>query len=157
MKRKKASKGILIDVALLLLCLLCITTCLSSGIMARYTTNAGASKNGRTAGFAVSAKAEPIGEDAMEYRVKIRNESEIAVRYSLKLTFDTDKDLTDIVKAKIDNTEYGIKNGNEILIENIGDIAFGRDAVITFNLIVEDGAIDSDIDFETIVRFEQID
>lgn len=156
MKHKKASKGVLIDVALLLLCLLCITTCLSSGIMARYTTKADGAENARLAKFAVTADAKLVDEEKMEYKVTFENESEVAVRYSLKLTFDTASDLAGIVKVKIKDAEYSA-NGNEILINDLGTLAPNGSSSIAFNLVVEEGAIASDIDFETIVRFEQVD
>lgn len=154
MKHKKASKGVLIDVALLLLCLLCITTCLSSGIMARYTTGASDKANAKIAVFAVKATAEPSKDDPMKYTVTVQNESETAVRYSLKLMFSDNA--PGKVSVKVGDKTYPV-NGTELDIENIGTLGVGSaPKVIELELVAND-MIDEDITIEAFVRFEQID
>ncbi|MBO4879299.1 MAG: hypothetical protein J5544_03490 [Clostridia bacterium] len=153
MKRKKTSKGILIDVALLLVCLLCITTCISSGILARYTTGANGRDGAKLAKFSVSASAEPDPNDPMEYSVTVVNGSETAVRYSLELVFD--QPVEGIITVNVNGKEYGA-SGNTISLPALGILgAAGKTEQIELSFTANNLTVP--INFDTFVRFEQID
>ena len=156
MKRKKASRGVLIDVALLLLCLLCVTTCLSSGILAKFASRAADTETARVAGFAVSASAKQDPDDPLKYSVTVKNESETAVEYSLELVFD--RDITGIIKVTVNGHEYEATaaNGSRIIIPALGTLATGSKSK-TVELVFTAGNLTEPIDFDTFVRFEQVD
>lgn len=165
MKNKKASKGILIDVALLLVCLVCITTCLSSGIVAKYVSRTDASaETGRSAGFDVSVSASDttttlsLDQPVADYSVKLSNHSETAVTYSLIITFEDD--VTDLITAKIGDREFGPDGSGKIIcLDSIGVIQAGKDADVAFSLVVDNAFINglTEIDFNTDIRFVQVD
>lgn len=165
MKNKKASRGILIDIALLLVCLVCITTCLSSGIMARYISRTDANtEKGRAAKFDVSVSASDttttlsLDQHEAEYELTLSNHSETAVSYSLIITFEDD--VTDLITAKVGDREFHPdSSGKVICIDDIGVIQAGKDVDAVFSLIVNNAFINglTEIVFNTDVRFVQVD
>ncbi len=174
MKRKKASKGILIDIALLLACLMCITTCISSGILAKYTSGGNGNKSAKIAGFSVSASGSPNNNvveiddehSSAKYDLVLTNESETAVRYDIVLKFDVD--VNNKITVKYDDIEYStVTDDNKtIKITNAGtlDANLTGSKTVNFDLIVDlDGfSAQSEngedfVNFDTIVCFTQID
>ena len=174
MKRKKASKGILVDVALLLLCLVCITSCISSGILAKFTTGSQSANTSRTARFSVSATKKTGEEDSeitddnnsVGYEVEIKNDSETAVYYDIVLHFNMS--VVDIVSIEYNNNTYEASSdkdeGTSITIKNAGQLASNASATSSFELSVDlekfTEAVTSGeatIDFDTLVCFTQID
>ncbi|MBR4635951.1 MAG: hypothetical protein IKO51_06250 [Clostridia bacterium] len=164
MKNKKASRGILIDIALLLVCLVCITTCLSSGIMARFVSRTDSADKARAAKFDVSVSASDttatlsLDQNTAEYSMKISNHSETAVSYSLIITFEND--VTDLITAKVGDREFHPDSSGKIIcIDDIGVIQAGKDVDAVFSLIVNNAFINglTEIVFSTDVRFVQVD
>lgn len=157
MKRKKASKGVLIDVALLLLCFLCVTTCLSSGIMAKYASRATDSRGARAAGFAVSAHAEQDPDDPTKYTVMVESESEVAADYSLELVFKSE--IKDILKVSAGGRIYeaSAEDPVRITIPKLGTLGAGKHSKSIVLTFIVDGVVAEPIDFVTYVRFEQAD
>ncbi len=173
MKRKKASKGILVDVAMLLVCLVCITSCISSGILAKYATGTKTKDLGRPASFKVSAVRTSGDDEAeitddrsyAEYEVKVTNDSETAVSYDITLYFS--EEIKGIVTVEFGGETYGATDEDKktIEIKNAGTLADGGAYdTVTFKLVVDLDAFtasfesgEANIDFDTMVRFTQID
>jgi|GEM_PF-5710594 hypothetical protein len=156
MKRKRASKGVLIDVLLLLVCLLCITTCLSSGILAKYTSESAGNAGARIAGFVVSATAKQDENDPLKYSVTVESKSEVAVSYSLELVFDAP--VKDTVTVTVNGHEYAAEDSadDRIVIPALGVLGAGEStAEITLEFKAE--GVTAPINFDTFVRFEQVD
>ena len=84
MKTKNRTSKILGAVAVLL-CLVLVSSCFSSGMLARYVTRAGKDGDSRIAALRVSATTEEITSEAgphtRTYTVTLRNDSEVAVLY----------------------------------------------------------------------------
>ena len=87
--------SLMIRVALILLCLVMISIHLMSGMYARYTTKGSGGDDARVAKFeveitgdsnAVAVDCAKITDNA--YSITISNTSEVAVRYTLKATWD---------------------------------------------------------------------
>lgn len=102
MKTKTRPPFIMIAAAVLL-CLVLVSASLTSGMFARYTARANNPEDdlaARTAGFNASAEAptDPVtiianGTDEngkAEYLVKVKNDSETAVKYEAKVVFPED-------------------------------------------------------------------
>ena len=128
----------------ILLCLCMISAHLTTGLYARYTTRASGSDAARAAKFKVEAEVTevvpdnpPTGTDASltrSYHAKLVNNSEVAVRASIKMVFDKDV----IIKSgKIGNTTID-PDKNIIVFNGTFDIAAGAtrddiDFTITFD------------------------
>ena len=173
MKRKKASKGMIVDIAMMLVCLVCITSCISSGILAKYTTGTRSNDLGRPARFSVSA-VKTDGEDnaeitddgnSVDYKVKVINDSETAVSYDIILTFNMD--IYGIVSVKFGEDTYEASEAEKhtITIKDAGVLAMGEtDENVMFTIVVDLNQFtesvesgEADIDFDTMVVFTQID
>ena len=164
MKSRKAKKGILIDVALLLLCLMCITACISSGILAKFASESGGNASARIAKFDVSASlsgnGEPVvisGNEPPDYTVTVSNNSESVVSYSIILKFSGD--VSDFIQgARVNDTFYQFdKTGNMIVMNDLGYIRGGEASYCDFSLIMNSVVGGAEISFETMVRFTQVD
>lgn len=166
MKSRKAKKGILIDVALLLLCLMCITACISSGILAKFASESGGNASARIAKFDVSASlsgnGEPVvisGNEPPDYTVTVSNNSESVVSYSIILKFSGDVNVSDFIQgARVNDTFYQFdKTGNMIVMNDLGYIRGGKASDCVFSLIMNSVVGGAEISFETMVRLTQVD
>ena len=83
----KAKLNIPMFAALILLLLTMITTHMTSGLYARYTASATGSDTVRVAKFDVACNVERVaGTDT--YKLTVRNNSEVTVKYSIQVTLD---------------------------------------------------------------------
>ena len=97
MKKNKFSSGqIMIFVAGALFCLMLISVSLMSGLYARYISTGNGSDDARVAKFdvattitGVDATFKNMSNDVNTYTLTIENNSEVAVRCDLVLTFNT--------------------------------------------------------------------
>lgn len=103
--REKRLSVIVMNIALILLCLVLFTAHLSSGMFARYVTTAQGEAYSRTADYDV--EITPVGSDTFvvtekdsadnnrygeaEYSFKITNKSEVPVRYRLDIALTVDQ------------------------------------------------------------------
>ena len=83
--KTKRKPNLFLTAALVLLCLVLITTYFSSGILARYTTKSAGSDSARMAAFIVDAEMVP-GTEENSYLVHIHNDGETAVSCTLQIT-----------------------------------------------------------------------
>ena len=160
MKRKKTSKGILVDVALLLLCLMCITACISSGILAKYTQRTAGADSTRIAKFDFDI-TPPQNSDLrldennkVDYTFCVKNNSEVAASCSIILKFD----LTSCtgITAKI-GEKAGDQDGNEITISDFAVLAPNETVSKTITIEVDPVLYDKPIDFDVVIRLTQAD
>lgn len=170
MKKKKATKGILVDVGILLVCLLVVSTCLTSGIFAKFISSAkNIASTSHVAIFDVGASSNDsnveidTSEWSKGFKVKVTNRSETAVRYSLKLVFEND--VNGIVAAEITvgtETVQGVYEGNNTIVwTDLGTMAQGAASVelpLTIT-ISRDHITQAEVNynFNAIVTFTQID
>lgn len=162
MKRRKTSKGILVDVALLLLSLMCITACISSGILAKYTSGAAGSDKARLARFDFeltppeNASVELDGGKAV-YTFSVKNKSEVAASCSIILTFP-DINTCKCITATCGDKD-GVQDGNVITITDIAVIAPGaelKDQSFTIEVDLSRYTGGESIDFDTAIRLTQV-
>lgn len=88
--------------ALVLLLLTMITTHLTSGLYARYTSTASSQDSARVAKFDVSCEVKENKNNGTEneFTVTVTNQSDVAVTYTLEVVSDPELDVT-IDKAKL--------------------------------------------------------
>lgn len=72
--------------AIVLFCLVLITTHFTSGFMARYTTKSSGTDRARVAAFAVEAELDPDPEEDSSYYISIHNNGETAVSCSVQIS-----------------------------------------------------------------------
>ena len=145
--------------ALILLCLVLVSSHLTSGLYARYTSSSTGSDSARVAKFAVetsgadeniSVKTGTSDPDTTSYTITIENKSEVAVSYQLT--------------PVLSGTPAGVTAS---LDSNTGELAAGAAPVThTLTLSVDWAAftqdqtganVSKDITFTVNIHFEQID
>ena len=159
MKHKKASKGIFVDVAVLIVCLAIATSCLASGMFAKFVSKGGGNDMARVASFNVNATMnDDGGEDTLtrSYKINLTNRSETAVRYTVTLTFETD--VSEIVTAKLNGIEVEpCPDGTTFVWENAGTVpANTASAEVPLVLVIDDPTAGGTYDFNVNVSFEQV-
>ena len=121
--------------ALVLLCLVLISTHFTSGLYARYTTKVQGSDNAGIAAFRVSAELSE-GSEQSAFTVDLYNKSEVAVSYSLEVTL-TDAAYADMISGvELNEVTKSFVNG-KALFENVGVLAPGTQTaseVLLFHL-----------------------
>ena len=168
MKRRKGSKGIFVDVAVLLLCLAIATSCLASGMFAKYASTSGiASEKARIASFNVSAALDKsefdvdlaANENADQIGVALTNSSETPVYYSVTLIFT--KNVKSFVTPLLgENAPDSAKeNDNGVVYEwkNVGILDPKGTASPILKLTVDGTPSETEYDFQVIVTFTQVD
>lgn len=172
MKKKKAAKGIMLDVCIMLICLIVVSTCLASGVFAKFASAARGSNNpGRVAVFDVNASAVGdisnlvinANENTSSFKLKVSSDSETAVKYTLKLTFD--KDVSAFMTAAIGGAAGTIgadPDGNTTFTwTDLGTFAPGaQEEELTLVLTLDRGAAvfgSDDYNFAAVVTFAQVD
>ncbi|MBR6109583.1 MAG: hypothetical protein IKQ36_07580 [Clostridia bacterium] len=161
MKHKRSTKGIWLDVGVLIVCLAIITSCLSSGMFAKFATRADRLKDSaQIASFNVSAvlrnASASIDGGAAEYELTLGNNSEAAVYYSVTLDFGPSaKGLAVRIGSKI----ASVDDNGTVTFERVGTMAPGRTNV-TVGITVSRGEYaggEETFDFTANVTFTQID
>lgn len=84
--KKKFRLGFFQTAAIVLFCLVLITTHFSSGFVARYTTKSSGTDNARVAAFTVDAELNASTEEANCYIISIHNNGETAVSCSVEIS-----------------------------------------------------------------------
>ena len=167
-------------IAGILLCFVVFALFFSSGMLARYTTGAGAPDDARVAKF--SNKIELVDGEASvalpdpvattdPFTFTVENDSEVAVRYTLELVFPAGK--PDYLTVKYDGEAQTPDAAGKITVP-CGELAVGAPAETNSKLTFEiDAALftadqeapatgeiaieDVEIDFDAYVKFVQID
>lgn len=89
--------------ALVLLCLTMITTHMTGGLYARYTTTASGSDSARVAKFDVQCNVTAVEGTTDQFNVTVTNNSDVTVEYTLEVLGHVQNDAAKVVKlsAKI--------------------------------------------------------
>lgn len=160
MKHKKASKGIFVDVAVLIVCLAIATSCLASGMFAKFVSKNAGADLARVASFNVDAIMSGGTEDTnvRNYTITLSNNSETAVRYTVVLTFN--KDVSGIVDPKLnENAGTSSSDGTTTTFTwtNVGVIP-PKHTPIKVPLVIEiiNPTAGGEYDFDVSVSFEQV-
>ncbi|MCR5808087.1 MAG: hypothetical protein K6G56_00840 [Clostridiales bacterium] len=164
MNRRKASGGIFVDVAVLLFCLAIATSCLVSGIFAKFAASSGtAGAKARIASFNVGAELDRSdysvdlvnGNTYDERKIFLTNSSEVAVVYSVKLVFN--KKVDDFLKPTL-GAKQGEPNTEGSVFEwkNVDVIDPGETAEEILKLVVDGTPSETEYDFQVIVTFTQV-
>ena len=80
--------------ALILLLLTMITTHMTSGLYARYTSHASGSASARVARFAVTGVVTPVEDENGKYTLVVINDSEVTVHYNIIVEVDNHLSVT---------------------------------------------------------------
>ena len=158
MKHKKASKGIFVDVAVLIVCLAIATSCLASGMFAKFVSKSAGADLARVASFNVNAVMSGGTEDTdvRNYSITLSNNSETAVRYTVVLTFN--QDVSGIVKAALNGKDGTLStDGTTFTWTNAGTLP-PKGTPIEVPLVMEiiNSAAGGEYDFNVNVSFEQV-
>ncbi len=172
MKNKKVN--IPIRIASVMLCLVLFSLYMTSGMLAKYTTGGNGKIDSRVAKFNVTAtdageneyvfdqaKQQPDGS----YLVTVKNDSEVAVRYTIILKFD--RAIPGYLEITGDGFEVKYEDDRKVARLEGGDLIPNNDTVtkkITFGVNYDEfvdgvtlGQQTETISFDTIVRLTQID
>lgn len=171
-QRKYSLHTIIFGIALILFCLVIISTYMMSGLYARYRSAGDSPDGARVAGFSVDAKwTDDIVIDVTSikggsYKLTLTNQSEVAVRYGLTLTFAND--VSSFMQVKLNGTT-GTFDGNTVKFENIGELpanaASSDTAILTFEITSVDaftkpattGTYEQTYSFNALITCTQID
>lgn len=161
MKNRKKPVGIWTDVAVLVVCLAIVTSCLSSGMLAKYASRAsGGFDSARAAAFNVNAvlqsSDDTIDDTPAVYKLDLTNDSEVAVRYTVFIDFNGKADGLEVI---INGVSRKIVAGSEAIFENVGTLdpgASADDLTVTIKRGDFEGAAD-DLSFTAKVKFVQVD
>ena len=172
MEMKKIRRiNIPMRIASILLCLVLFSVYMTSGMLAKYTTGGSGKDQSRVAKFSVSATADNAnyefkqGEETpiKEYKVKVENPSEVAVRYTVQLQFD--EAVPDYLVIKRGDTAVSPATADRKTVELQGGTlapkGTGTDTIsfsIDYNKFVQSNSgHEVTIDFSAAVKFIQID
>ena len=163
--------------ALVLLLLTMISVHLTSGLYARYTSTASGSDSARVAKFHVdSDHSEDVivdcrSSDSGTYEITVENQSEVAIKYVLNITFDKDVNGTDLtVTMKDDGNKVDCKFQQNMKFTRDTPLAPGSSRTHEFTFEVHDwrtvtgkspddnaGSYDWELDFTVTINVEQVD
>ena len=107
MTNKRPSAGFLYDAALLLVCLALLSSCIASGLLAKFTSAGNDADRGRVAQWTARASAGslleilPSGDGILTYPITITRNSESASTCDVTIVFDED------MSAIIENPHIG--------------------------------------------------
>ena len=139
-----------------------ITSCLSSGMLAKFMTKASGRDSAGVASFNVNASFannEMTVDDngRAVYKLELENSSKLAASYSVTLNFGEG---SDGIKVTIGEITAAVKDGSAVF-ENVGTIGPEADGPIELTVQIDAGSIESDaeteIAFTADVTFTQID
>ena len=161
MKNKKKTGGIWVDVVVLVICLAIVTSCISSGMLAKYASSASnLSEKGSAAAFNVSATlndTEGTINDAAssaKYKLALKNDSDVAVRYTVIIEFSGEaKGLI----VEIEGKQVQIKEGRIAVFNDVDtlDPHEKKDITVTISKGSFEGS--ATLDFTARVKFVQVD
>ncbi len=173
---QKSKMNIPMLAACILLCLTLFSIHLTSGLYARYVTNNDGNDGARVAAFDVDA-AWGISDitivanlqDNGSYSFTVTNDSEVDVKYDLVLTFSRDFP-KEYLKVSIGDKE-GEPNGAVVYFDNVGTLdsngdsatheliftVTNIDALVNSSSGENSGEMNVNIEFDAVVRCEQID
>lgn len=125
--------------ACVLLCLTLITTHMTGGLFARYTTTAQASDSARVAKFQVAGtengtvSVQSDTDSEGNYSFEVINHSEVAITYDLEIVFT--EDVTDWLDLEIGTTPAG-EDAKTFTFADAGTLPPGEEATheITFKV-----------------------
>ena len=151
--------------ALILLTLTLITTHMTCGLYARYTSSATGSDSARVARFKVECVVEEntkTTDETNDFIVTVKNNSEVAVEYTL------DVDVHDALKVELNNPVPASVRANGVTFDGDWTLAPGEDRehYLTFSVdnwskltATVDGGIKKDfaLNFDVHVHVQQID
>lgn len=131
--------------ALVLLCLTMLTTHLTGGLYARYTTTATGSDGARVAKFDVQCTVTPVGGTSDQFTVTVTNASEVTVKYDLQVSPGTGMPAMNV---KFDTLTEGV-TGNTF--SNNWKLTPGaeRDHTLTLGMKTFDGTFTRNPDWVT--------
>ena len=176
MKNKKVN--IPIRIASVMLCLVLFSLYMTSGMLAKFTTGGNGKIDSRVAKFSVTAadagESEYVFDQATvlpdgygNYSVTVKNDSEVAVRYTIILRFKEDKPDYLLITPVGDATVSYDENDKKVVKLTGGDLVPKSSEVtktIKFGVDYDefvDGATlgqpTETLSFDTIVRLTQID
>ena len=154
MNGKRRNRGIIIDIALLFLCFAVFSSCLASGMLAKYTTGKQADPdNARVATWDITA-ARAEGETdptTLVYQsgsfsgdgtftINITNASEVAARYTVEFSFPENvKDCVQVIHGS-DTAPITPDADGKIIVEGSDLVAGNGSATETFTFAVTDAA-----------------
>ena len=170
-QRKYSLHTIIFGIALILFCLVIISTYMMSGLYARYRSAGLSGDDARVAAFSVEAAwGTDVNIDWTEtadgaYQVILTNNSEVAVRCDMVLTLNAD--VMDAVEITLGDSA-GTVSGNTITFGNICELApNGTNSAHQLKFSVEDvdfftknatGEAHSEpVSFKAIITCTQID
>lgn len=167
MTKNRSKRGIMMDVAVLIVCLAIATSCLASGVFAKFTARTESAAGSRTAAFTVDASlnASQYSVDLAdssttgEYVLTMSNDSETAVNCTVTVTFN--EPVGDFLTAKMKDRTADT-DGTVYTFANIMTLEAGEDALETLSLIVDPARYaarqtSAAFDFTVKVTFTQID
>ena len=157
----------MLKLAVILLCLVLITTHFTSGLYARYISRSSADTSARVALWKVGAKE---GKPALtidcsssdlddEYEITVTNNSEVAVKYGIVVVFT--EALKSGITLKMDETKVPTTtNRKEFVFTDVARLNSGNASakhILTFTANSNDVEEDHSYTFSVKVDFEQID
>ena len=171
MKKRRSSKGIWIDIGVLIICLAIISSCISSSMFAKFVTKAGSAKDkAKIASFNVIAKLDPASPEAptladvgstAEYELVLNNKAEVAVSYSV--TFEFAKEAAGL-SVSVGSKEGKVDENGMVAFPDLGTMDPKGSKTLTVTVtrgedyqLPEDASEDLILDFTAKVLFSQID
>lgn len=169
MKSKKRRGGIMLDIAVLILCLAVATSALASGMYAKFATKAssGSPLKAGVASLNVDAGLDKDaftvdlndgGSNTGEYLISLDNGSEVAVKYTVVLNFDAD--VSSFITPKLGEKKLigASADGMEFKWTDFGSLDPDQTGIsVPLYLEVGDNAPDDTYGFTVEVYFEQVD
>lgn len=166
MKRRKASRGIFVDVAVLLLCLAIATSCLASGMFAKYASSSGtAAATANIASFNVGAaldkeeyEVDLSRQDNAESVIALQNNSEVAVYYTVTLVFGSKVD--GFITPELDGVQAAADTSGAGTVyewKNVAVIDCGDTASPVLGFTVDGEPAGNEYLFQVIVTFTQVE
>lgn len=157
----------MVILAAILLCLVLITTHLTSGLYAKYTSRASAHDSASVALWKVGATG---GKPALTidcstsdlddaYKFKVTNNSEVSVRYNIIVVFT--EALDSGITLKLDETKTPATNDRKAFVfTNVGQLISGnisKEHTLTFTASTDNINEDVSYAFNVQIDFEQVD
>lgn len=174
MTAKKLNLNFVFKLVAVLLCLVLVTTHLSSKLYAKYTSRASGSDSARVAVWNVDASsngsnlvincADASAVDQVmtdTYGLTVTNDSEVAVSYDLIVVFN--QALADEITLTLDNNAIAATTTTDnktFVFSNVGQLGVGstsKDHTLTFSVTYNDIDEDYSYNFQVTADFEQID
>lgn len=169
MTRKKSGQtNIMLRIAMLLLCMVIISTYFTSGLYAKYTVSKSGSDTARVAKWDVSATggkpalAIDCSTSVMEdtYQVTVKNTSEVTAKYDIVVTFT--QALPTNLSVNLDGNQTATLSSDRkvMTFSNAGQLAsVNASKTHTLHFVADATKVEEDLsyDFQVSVNLVQID